>query len=84
MRPGFEVPGRLVQQRHRHVLYAARADFLFHQIFQRAPYPGERMRALRLVKQQTRFYNDPEAKFPSPWPLVAQALYMSNEFQYLD
>ena len=62
----------------------ARADFLFHQIFQRAPYPGERMRALRLVKQQTRFYNDREAKFPSPWPLVAQALYMSNEFQYLD
>lgn len=61
-----------------------RVDHLFQQIFQREPYPGERARAVRLAGQQKRFYHDPDKKISSPWPLVAQALYMSNEFQYLD
>ena len=62
----------------------ARADHLFHEILQRTPYRGERTQALRLISRQKRFYNDSEAKISSPWPLLAQALYMSNEFQYLD
>lgn len=54
-----------------------RVEHLFACIFQRAPFNGEKLRAIRLVSQQKRYYEN-------PWPLVAQALYMSNEFQYVD
>ena len=61
-----------------------RVSFLFERVYQRAPTQTETTRSIRFVAQQTRFYNDPKKRISSPWPLLAQALYMSNEFQYVD
>ncbi|MEQ8786179.1 MAG: PSD1 and planctomycete cytochrome C domain-containing protein [Pirellulaceae bacterium] len=67
---------------------AERAQVLFRIIFQRDAAPPEVTRIGKLVEQQGRFFTEPlknkNAKFQSPWPLVAQALLMSNEFQYID
>ena len=62
----------------------ARVDHLFARILQRQPTVGDRFRSKRFVELQKRFYNDPNKRINSPWPLVAQAIYMSNEFQYVD
>ncbi len=63
---------------------AERTDALFELILQRRPNPAERARTAKFAQLQSRFYNDPEKHIASPWPIAAQALYMSNEFQYLD
>jgi hypothetical protein len=62
----------------------ARVDHLFSRILQRAPSAIERERSVRFVSQQSRFYNEKTPHLDSPWPMMAQALYMSNEFQYVD
>ncbi len=63
-----------------------RATELFETILQRSPARPEAVRVVRFVEQQSRFFADPKKKtqITSPWPLVAQSLLMSNEFQYLD
>jgi hypothetical protein len=63
---------------------AERVNHLFARIVQRAPSDIERERSVRFVSQQSRFYNEQTPRLDSPWPLMAQALYMSNEFQYVD
>ncbi len=65
----------------------ARASYLFTSIFQRAADPPELTRVSRFVELQQRFFAEPPkrgSKVTSPWPLAAQALLMSNEFQYVD
>ena len=61
-----------------------RVEYLFACIFQRTPNNGEMHQSKLFAKRQARFYNDPKTRIKSPWPLVAQALHMSNEFQYVD
>ena len=64
-----------------------RIEMLFDQILQRQPaeneiarvekFLGSQRRLVELVKNKGRFSYD-------PWPMVAQSLIMSNEFQYVD
>jgi hypothetical protein len=63
-----------------------RAAALFHLVLQRAPAPAEASGITRFVEQQQRFFgaSAKATKITSPWPLAAQALLMSNEFQYVD
>ncbi|MCA9121694.1 MAG: PSD1 domain-containing protein [Planctomycetaceae bacterium] len=64
-----------------------RVEYLFGAILQRAAAPPEIARVSKFVDSQQRFYVEPPkrpTKVTSPWPLAAQALLMSNEFQYLD
>ncbi|QDV40531.1 Planctomycete cytochrome C [Stieleria neptunia] len=65
----------------------AKVEFLFRSILGRQPVPAEVSRTLKLVEFQKRFQKPdrPQTRYiDSPWPLVAQALLMSNEFQYVD
>jgi hypothetical protein len=65
----------------------AKVEFLFQTILGREPVAAEVSRTLKLVEIQKRFQKPdrPQTRFiVSPWPLVAQALLMSNEFQYVD
>ncbi|QDT10403.1 PSD1 and planctomycete cytochrome C domain-containing protein [Planctomycetes bacterium K23_9] len=62
-------------------------DFLFDKILQRSPANNERTRVSRFVEFQQRIVaanKNPNRFKNDPWPLVAQSLVMSNEFQYLD
>ena len=56
-------------------------------MFQRQPADVEVARVGKFIEFQKRF-NTPDtasSKFiNSPWPLIAQSLMMSNEFQYTD
>lgn len=64
-----------------------RADYLFLAVLRRAADPPELTRVIKFVESQERFYVEPPkrpTKVTSPWPLAAQALMMSNEFQYID
>lgn len=63
-----------------------RAGALFEMILQRHAKPDEVARITRFVESQQRSFNNPKAssRVKSPWPLVAQSLMMSNEFQYVD
>jgi cytochrome c553 len=61
-----------------------RVIFLYEAILQREAWNLEVERIVKFVDQQKRFFPSPKSKMKSPWPLVAQALMMSNEFQYLD
>lgn len=63
-----------------------RIDFLFQRILGRSPASNELTRTLKLVEFQSRFKKPsrPGRFILSPWPLIAQALIMSNEFQYVD
>ena len=62
-----------------------RVDALFGLIFQRTPAPLETERVLKFVELQSRFTTPNDLKRrASTWPLVAQSLMMSNEFQYID
>jgi len=65
---------------------AERAAVLFRIIFQRNARPAEVQRIIRFTERQRRFLArlKKPAEIESPWPLVAQALMMSNEFQYVD
>ncbi|QEG00401.1 Planctomycete cytochrome C [Stieleria maiorica] len=60
---------------------------LFQMTLGRDPDAAEITRTLKFVEFQKRFQNPdrPPTRFiDSPWPLIAQALLMSNEFQYVD
>ncbi len=62
-----------------------RVAALFELIFQRIPAPLETERVLKFVELQSRFTTPNDLKRrASTWPLVAQSLMMSNEFQYVD
>jgi hypothetical protein len=64
-----------------------RVEYLFRSILGRDPSAAEVARASKLIEFQERFH-EPEPRktrfITSPWPLMAQALLMSNEFQYVD
>ena len=62
-----------------------RVDALFELILQRIPAAQETERVLKFVELQGRFTTPNDLKRrASKWPLVAQSLMMSNEFQYID
>lgn len=61
-----------------------RITVLFQRIFQREPHAVEIRRMEKFVTQQAKFFPQPKSRLKSPWPLAAQAMLMSNEFQYLD
>ena len=62
-----------------------RVGALFGLILQRMPAPLETERVLKFVELQGRFTTPNDLKRrASKWPLVAQSLMMSNEFQYID
>ncbi len=64
-----------------------RIEFLFRTVLQRNPVENEIARVQKFVSFQTRFQTQPgkPTRFvDSPWPLLAQSLMMSNEFQYID
>ncbi len=65
---------------------ADRVAALFAAVYQRVPAPQEITRISQFVAQQQRFFGgtNKKSRFQSPWPLVAQSLLMSNEFQYVD
>ena len=58
--------------------------FLFRRILGRDPAPIEIERALKVAEFQRRFKQPVKRFIHSPWPLIAQAMMMSNEFQYVD
>ncbi|MCA9136166.1 MAG: PSD1 domain-containing protein [Planctomycetales bacterium] len=64
-----------------------KVETLFRTILGRQPAVNEVARSLKFVEFQQRF-DQPDQKptrfINSPWPLLAQALLMSNEFQYVD
>jgi len=60
---------------------------LFELVFQRRPADSEVTRLRKFVELQTRLVSKSKSSprfIESPWPLVAQALLMSNELQYVD
>ena len=60
-----------------------RIEYLFAKILQRAAADNEIERIRKYVQFQNRL--KPVPRFiNSPWPLIAQSLMMSNEFQYVD
>jgi hypothetical protein len=62
-----------------------RVTALFELILQRPPAPLEVERVLSFVELQSRFTTPKDkSRRASTWPLVAQSLMMSNEFQYID
>lgn len=63
-----------------------RIEYLFNRVLQRRPVRGEIDRMATFLDQQQRYFKDinRRSKVETPWPLVTQALFMSNEFQYLD
>lgn len=63
---------------------AARTTRLYLAVLQRESTPPEIERIGKFVEQQSRFFPSTKSELKTPWPLVAQALLMSNEFQYLD
>ena len=69
-----------------------RAAVLFAAVLQRQAAAPEVNRVVRFVESQERFFDEKQegkrpqrvSRIKSPWPLAAQALLMSNEFQYID
>lgn len=64
-----------------------RVEHLFRSILGREPNVAEANRAEKFIEFQHRFtqkVGHSERFIESPWPLMAQALMMSNEFQYVD
>ena len=59
---------------------------IFAAILQRAPAEQETDRIIRFVEPQQKLFKTPKknSKVTNPWPLVAQAVLMSNELQYID
>lgn len=59
---------------------------VFEAILQRPPAPPEMTRIVRFVEQQKKLFAAlrKKSKVTNPWPLVTQAILMSNEFQYVD
>ncbi|TWU05779.1 Planctomycete cytochrome C [Stieleria varia] len=63
---------------------AERISCLFDVVLQRQPAENEITKVERLLEFQARFTDKPSRFDESPWPMVVQALMMSNEFQYFD
>lgn len=63
-----------------------RVAAIFAAILQREPAEQETDRILRFVEPQEKLFHPPKknSKVTNPWPLVAQAILMSNELQYID
>ncbi len=64
-----------------------RIENLFMTILQRRPAENEVKQIEKFVAFQSRFSSPAgrQSRFiDSPWPLVAQSIMMSNEFQYVD
>ena len=63
-----------------------RIGVIFETIFQRQPVENEVVRMQRFLDSQKRFFEKPQraSKVKSPWPLMTQAMLMSNELQYVD
>jgi len=63
-----------------------RVAALFRAVFQREPAPPETSRIVKLIQAQSRLEMTRKhtTRFVSTWPTVAQALLMTNEFQYVD
>jgi hypothetical protein len=61
-----------------------RINRLFDTVFQRPASEQETTRILQFVKGQQQGASESPEKNRAAWQLVAQALMMSNEFQYLD
>ncbi len=61
-----------------------RVAALFQAVFQRTPREAEVRRIAKFVQTQESQLQNSKSRIRSPWPLVAQALLMSNEFQYVD
>ena len=57
---------------------------LYRAIYQRTPSLTEVNRIGSFVEAQQELLQTGNGQIRSPWPLVAQALLMSNEFQYVD
>ncbi len=64
----------------------ARTAVLFQQLYQREPAPPETLRITRFIAAQQKFFQEPRkgSSVTTPWPLVSQALFMANEFHYVD
>jgi hypothetical protein len=63
-----------------------RIAWLFKRILLRNPTDVELERVLQFARQQQRLFakiNRPD-HISTPWPVIAQSLMMSNEFQYVD
>ncbi len=63
---------------------ADKVEFLFRQVFGRPPEAVESSRICKLVASQQRLFPIARSTMTSFWPLAAQALLMSNEFQFVD
>ena len=61
-----------------------RVNHLFQALYQRAASEQESARILQFVKKQQQGASESPEANRAAWQLVAQALMMSNEFQYLD
>ncbi len=63
-----------------------RVAAIFAAILQREPAEQESARIIRFVEPQLKLFRQPkkDSKVTNPWPLVAQAILMSNELQYVD
>jgi hypothetical protein len=63
-----------------------RIAWLFKRMLLRVPIEAEVERVMRFAEQQRRMFAKIErpGRISTPWPLVAQALMMSKEFQYVD
>ena len=63
-----------------------RVRVLFEQILQRPPAPIETVRIVKLaeVQEKQSASRQPDSRLVSTWPMIAQAILMSNEFQYID
>lgn len=64
-----------------------RIEYLFRKILLREPVQAERQRVERFLELQDRFTDsrrNPQRPLAGTWPLVAQSLLMTNEFQYID
>jgi hypothetical protein len=64
----------------------SRIAWLFKRILLRVPIEAEVERVMRFAEQQRRMFAKIKrpGRISTPWPLVAQALMMSKEFQYVD
>jgi hypothetical protein len=63
--------------------HSERIEHLFAAVLQREPVASEIVRVEKFIELKERFKTSPRF-IDSPWPLVAQSLLMSNEFQYVD
>ena len=61
-----------------------RVNHLFQALYQHAASEQESTRILQFVKKQQQGASESPEANRAAWQLVAQALMMSNEFQYLD